>query len=432
MIPCYVEPERGLWKELTRRAEPRGEDVSAVVGSILARVRDRGNRALREIVREIEGWAPEDFEVEEYDIEEVEDFVSEELKEAIRTAAANIRRFHEAQRAAAVDVEVCPGVRCVQRSVPIGRVGLYVPGGTAPLFSTVLMLAIPARIAGCGEVVMCTPASHGGEIAPEVLYAARLCGVDRVFRIGGAQAIAAMAYGTETVPRVDKIFGPGNRYVTAAKQMASLAGVAIDIPAGPSEVMILAADGYALPEFAAADMLSQAEHGADSQAMLVCDSEEFAQSVRAALKKQTALLPRREIAEKALENSRIIVLSSVDDMVGFANVYAAEHLIVSMPDPWEIAARITSAGSVFIGNWSPESAGDYASGTNHTLPTAGWARSCSGVNLDSFMKKITYQELTREGLLSLAGTVTAMAEAEGLEAHAAAVKIRTDALCEKP
>jgi histidinol dehydrogenase len=285
------------------------------------------------------------------------------------------------------------------------------------------MLAIPARVAGCPEVILCTPADRDGVVAPAVLWAARLCGVDRVFKVGGAQAIAAMALGTESIPRVDKIFGPGNRYVTLAKQMVSVADCAIDMPAGPSEVLVLA-DGSASPAFVAADMLSQAEHGADSQAIVVCDSESFAAAVRREIGVQLAALSRRETAERALENSRIVVLPRRADAIAFANLYAAEHLIIQMADPWAVAQAITAAGSVFIGEWSPESAGDYASGTNHTLPTAGWARSHGGVNIDSFMRKITFQELSRAGLENLAPTITAMAEAEGLDAHAAAVRVR--------
>jgi histidinol dehydrogenase len=287
------------------------------------------------------------------------------------------------------------------------------------------MLAIPAKVAGCPEIVLCTPAGKDGRVAPAVLYAAQLCGVERVFKVGGAQAVAAMAYGTESIPRVDKIFGPGNRYVTRAKQMVGMTDCAIDMPAGPSEVLVMADAGTAQAAFAAADMLSQAEHGADSQAILVCNDAEFAAEVNRELERQTAALPRRDTALKALGNSRIVVLPTHDAMIDFANLYAAEHLIIQMPEPWSVAERITAAGSVFIGNYSPESAGDYASGTNHTLPTAGWASSYSGVNLDSFVRKITFQELSQAGLQSLAGTITTMAEAEGLDAHANAVKIRT-------
>ncbi len=424
MVPIYINPPSGDWEELTRRAEFSDDDIVEAVEAILARVRRDGDKALREITAEVEGRDIDCFEVSGDEIAGAAAEVPQELKEALEIAARNIRLFHEAQRQAEVDVTVQPGVRCVQRVVPIQRVGLYIPGGTAPLFSTVLMLAIPAQVAGCSETILCTPAGKDGRVAPAVLYAAQLCGVGHVFKAGGAQAIAAMAYGTDSIPKVDKIFGPGNRYVTKAKQLVSVADVAIDMPAGPSEVLVMADRETAVPEFVAADMLSQAEHGADSQAILVCNCEQFAAEVDRALEKQAAGLSRQEATVRALANSRIIVLPTRGEMIDFANAYAAEHLIIQMPDPWEAAARITAAGSVFIGNWSPESAGDYASGTNHTLPTAGWARACSGVNLDSFTRKITYQELSREGLGSLAGTITTMAEAEGLDAHANAVAIR--------
>jgi histidinol dehydrogenase len=306
--------------------------------------------------------------------------------------------------------------------VPIQRVGLYVPGGQAPLFSTVLMLALPARIAGCKEVILCTPQNSSGRIAPEILYSASLCGVHRIFRIGGAQAIAAMAYGTQSIPRVDKIFGPGNRYVTKAKEIVSRK-VAIDMPAGPSEVLVMA-DESAVPSYVAADLLSQAEHGPDSQVILVWPSVELADTYEAEVERQLDMLPRKDVAVRALENSRILVFPSLDTQVEFVNCYAPEHLIISMSEPWAVAERITAAGSVFVGNYTPESAGDYASGTNHTLPTSGWARSMSGVNLDSFVRKITYQEITAEGIRTLGDTIVAMAKAEGLDAHANAALIR--------
>ncbi len=424
MVPVYINPASSEWGGLTRRATFEDGDIAAAVETILERVRSDGDKALREITAEVEGRDIDNLEVSDDEMAQAAAEVPQELKDALEVAARNIRLFHEAQRQAEVDVTVRPGVRCVQRAVPIQRVGLYIPGGTAPLFSTVLMLAIPAKVAGCPETIMCTPAGKDGRVAPAVLYAAQLCGVERVFKVGGAQAIAAIAYGTDSIPKVDKIFGPGNRYVTKAKQLVSVADVAIDMPAGPSEVLVIADRETAVPEFAAADMLSQAEHGGDSQAILVCNCERFATEVVAELKKQTAELSRQEATARALGNSRIVILPTRGEMIDFANTYAAEHLIIQMADPWEVAARITAAGSVFIGNWSPESAGDYASGTNHTLPTAGWARACSGVNLDSFMRKITYQELSREGLGALAGTITTMAEAEGLDAHSNAVKIR--------
>ena len=424
MPKIYVNPPRSEWLALTARCTRQEEEIGERVAAILAEVRTGGDAALRRIVRRIEGYLPETFEVTRERRAEAAKAVSPQLKAALAQAKANIEAFHRAQLPAQVEVETMPGVRCVQRAVAIGRAGLYIPGGKAPLFSTVLMLALPARIAGCREVILCTPCGRDGRIAPEILYAADLCGVDRVFALGGAQAVAAMAYGTESIPRVDKIFGPGNRYVTKAKQLAGAADVAVDLPAGPSEVLVLA-DEDARPEFAAADLLSQAEHGDDSQAVLVCRSEEFAQRAIASVGEQAARLSRRDAIGNSLANSRIVVFSDPDEQIAFADAYAPEHLIVAMRDAWDAAARITAAGSV-IGGYSPESAGDYASGTNHTLPTGGWARAYSGVNTESFMRKITYQELTRGGLEALAPTITAMAEAEGLDAHANAVRIRTE------
>ena len=425
MPKIYVNPPRSEWPALTARCTRQEEEIGERVAAILAEVRTDGDAALRRIVRRIEGYLPETFEVTRERRAEAAKAVSPQLKAALEQAKANIEAFHRAQLPAQVEVETMPGVRCVQRAVAIGRAGLYIPGGKAPLFSTVLMLALPARIAGCREVILCTPCGRDGQIAPEILYAADLCGVDRVFALGGAQAVAAMAYGTESIPRVDKIFGPGNRYVTKAKQLAGAADVAVDLPAGPSEVLVLA-DEDARPEFAAADLLSQAEHGDDSQAVLVCRSEEFARRAIASVGEQAARLSRRDAIGNSLANSRIVVFSDPDEQIAFADAYAPEHLIVAMRDAWDAAARITAAGSVFIGGYSPESAGDYASGTNHTLPTGGWARAYSGVNTESFMRKITYQELTRGGLEALAPTITAMAEAEGLDAHATAVRIRTE------
>ena len=425
MPKIYVNPPRSEWPALTARCTRQEEEIGERVAAILAEVRTGGDAALRRIVRRIEGYLPETFEVTRERRAEAAKAVSPQLKAALEQAKANIEAFHRAQLPAQGEVETMPGVRCVQRAVAIGRAGLYIPGGKAPLFSTVLMLALPARIAGCREVILCTPCGRDGRIAPEILYAADLCGVDRVFALGGAQAVAAMAYGTESIPRVDKIFGPGNRYVTKAKQLAGAADVAVDLPAGPSEVLVLA-DEDARPEFAAADLLSQAEHGDDSQAVLVCRSEEFAQRAIASVGEQAARLSRRDAIGNSLANSRIVVFSDPDEQIAFADAYAPEHLIVAMRDAWDAAARITAAGSVFIGGYSPESAGDYASGTNHTLPTGGWARAYSGVNTESFMRKITYQELTRGGLEALAPTITAMAEAEGLDAHANAVRIRTE------
>ena len=421
-MELIVNPPRGEWTALVERNIPDDAVIESRVAGIVERVRREGDAGLRALAREIDGADVEALALSPEEIEAACRAVPEATREAVRVAAENITAFHVAQRSRPVEVETCPGVRCMQRAVPIRRVGLYIPGGRAPLFSTVLMLALPARIAGCAEVVLCTPEGRSGRIAPEIIYAARTCGVARIFRVGGAQAVAAMAYGTESVPRVDKIFGPGNRYVTKAKQLVSR-DVAIDMPAGPSEVLVMA-DATARPPFVASDLLSQAEHGPDSQAMLVCDDEELARAVAAEVERRAALLPRRESVAGSLSHSRIVVLGGRDEMVDFANTYTAEHLIIAMADPWAVAERITAAGSVFVGHYSPESAGDYASGTNHTLPTGGWARSLPGVNLDSFQHKITYQELTPAGLRLLAPAITTMARAEGLDAHAAAVTVR--------
>ncbi len=457
-MEIIVNPSPQQWKALCTRAVADDAVIEERVRAILSRVEAGGDAALADITREVEGRDVDSFLVSREQIAAASALVDADLKAAIAQAAANIRAFHSAQMPQKVEVETTAGVRCVRRSRPIDRVGLYIPGGSAPLFSTLLMLAIPAKIAGCREIVLCTPAGRDGKIAPAVLYAADFCGVDTIYSLGGAQAIAAMAFGTESIAPVSKIFGPGNRYVTKAKQMVSASGVAIDMPAGPSEVMVMA-DESADARFVASDLLSQAEHGGDSQAMLVCGSEAFAADVEAEVARQLALLPRKDIATKALENSRIVVFTEEPEAfregqvcegehrlylkasrskacpkqaegssaaIAFANAYAAEHLIISMRNPWDVAEQITAAGSVFIGNYSPESAGDYASGTNHTLPTMGLARAFSGIGLDSFMHSITYQELTREGLESLGSTIIKMAGAEGLDAHAAAVKIRLE------
>lgn len=426
MIRIFNEPLQCDWAALTARAESSAQatgELGGRVEAIVERVRTGGDEALRALSREIDGVDIADFRVGQAEIQEACAVVDDELKRAIEVAAANIRKFHGAQRMEPISVETSRGVVCSQRAVAINRVGLYIPGGSAPLFSTVLMLAIPAAVAGCARVVLCTPPDARGGVAPAILYAASVCGVSEIYKVGGAQAVAAMAYGTQSIARVDKIFGPGNRYVTAAKQLLGGSVVAIDMPAGPSEVMILA-DGTACAEFVASDMLSQAEHGGDSQAIAVCQSFEFALSVQAEAVRQLAELSREGITREALKNSKIVVFEDRDTAIRFANAYAAEHLIISMDDPWAVADQITAAGSVFLGNYTPESAGDYASGTNHTLPTSAWARSMSGVNLDSFVRKITYQQITREGLLGLAPTITTMAAAEGLTAHAAAVTLR--------
>lgn len=421
-MKILLEPARSTWAGLTERNIPGDEQIERRVEKILDEVRREGDEALRRGALEIDGVRLEELELSEEEKGRACAEVSDELKKALDEAASNIRAFHEAQRRDTVVVEPGKGIHLEQRSIPIENVGLYIPGGNAPLFSTVLMLSIPAQIAGCKEVILCSPCRKDGRIAPEVVYAAQLCGVTRIFRLGGAGAIAAMAYGTESVPRVDKIFGPGNRYVTKAKQLVSRQ-VAIDMPAGPSEVLVMA-DESCRPEFVAADMLSQAEHGPDSQALALCSSEALALEVAAEVEKQTLRLRRQESVEKSLSKSHIIVFADRSEMISFANLYAPEHLIISLKEPWEAAGKITAAGSVFIGNYSPESAGDYASGPNHTLPTSGWARSYNGVNLDSFMRKITYQELSEEALGRLRHTITCMANAEGLDAHARAVEVR--------
>lgn len=423
MIRIYENPPRRQWSELQQRNSSDDDRISERVGEIIGHVREEGDRALFELARQIDGVELATLRVSEQEIAEAASAIPDEVRQAIGKAIGNIRRFHEAQRPAPVDIETTEGVRCCQRAVPIRRVGLYIPGGNAPLFSTVLMLAVPASVAGCSEVVLCSPPNKQGGIAPVILYAASQCGVREIYKCGGAQAIAALAYGTETIARCDKIFGPGNRYVTQAKQAVGGHVCAIDMPAGPSEVMVIA-DDESNPQFVAADLLSQAEHGNDSQSILLCLSADFARRVDAATEEQYARLSRRQTISNSLNGSRIIVLEDLAQAVDFANGYAPEHLIIQTRRPWEIAERITAAGSVFVGDYSTESAGDYASGTNHTLPTSGWARSMSGVNLDSFMHKITFQELSREGLEALAPTITAMAEAEGLDAHAEAVRIR--------
>ena len=426
MLQTHISPDKNTWPALMLRATDDDTVIEQRVRTILERIRQGGDEALRAITTEIDGRCPESLQVSETEFTEAETMVSDELKSAIRQAASNISAFHKAQQTPAVDVYTMPGVHCRRRVLPIRRVGLYIPGGSAPLFSTILMLALPAQFAGCEEIVLCTPCDRTtGKVNPVVLYTAQLCGVRTIYKLGGAQAIAAMAYGTESIERVFKIFGPGNRYVTKAKQMVSAQGTAIDMPAGPSEVMIMA-DDSARPDFVAADFLSQAEHGPDSQSLLVCRSQEFAEQVNAEIARQLALLPRADIATRSLANSRIVVFDDIDTMIAFANAYASEHLIIAMDDAWAVADRITAAGSIFVGHYSPESAGDYASGTNHTLPTMGLASAYSGIGLDSFMHAITYQELTQEGLNSLSNTIIRMAEAEGLDAHANAVKVRVE------
>lgn len=429
MIRVYENPSREEWPDLIRRPLQQENDaVRQRVEEILERVRRDGDDAVYELTREIDGvdiYHP--YPVSESEIRKAGKQVDPELKKAILTASRNIAAFHKKQRMKPVRMEKIPGVICEQRSVPITRVGLYIPGGSAPLFSTVLMLAIPARLAGCQEIILCTPPGKDFQIAPEILWTAAQCGVDRIYKVGGAQAIAAMAYGTNYIGKVDKIFGPGNRYVTMAKQLVGLRDVAIDMPAGPSEVLVIA-DDTARADFIAADLLSQAEHGEDSQAILITTSKRLAYEVQQQVERQAVTLGRSETIRKSLRESRVILTEDKFSMLWWANEYAAEHLIVQTADPENDALFFTNAGSVFLGPYSPESVGDYASGTNHTLPTSGWARSYSGVNLDSFCKKITYQQLTAKGLQKLGPTVETMAAAEGLDAHKNAVSIRLKTL----
>ena len=419
-------PDRAEWPALLARPVQSTQQIEAAVAPILAQVRAGGDAALIELAKKFDKveLTPEQVEVGSDELEAAESQLSDELKTAIRQAYQNIRLFHERQKQPVEKINTMPGVTCWRKSVGIEKVGLYIPGGTAPLFSTVLMLGIPAQLAGCREVVLCTPSNH-----PAIYFAAKLVGVTKVFRIGGAQAIAAMAYGTESVPQVYKIFGPGNQYVTAAKMLVAKEGIAIDMPAGPSEVAIYANDS-AIPAFVAADLLSQAEHGADSQVLLVSTSKKLISSVNLTLSTQLGKLPRQALAAKALENSKMILVETQADAIDLLNAYAAEHLILSVENAEAVSEQIINAGSIFLGNYTPESAGDYASGTNHTLPTNGFARAYSGVSLDSFVKKITVQHITPEGLLHLGPVVEAMAEAESLDAHKRAVSLRLASLRE--
>ena len=423
----FRNPNEEALKEIIARPTKDAADLTATVSAVLARIKSEGDAAVLDYELQFDKVELKALTVTEDEFDVAEATVSDELKAALQLAHDNIARFHEAQRYAGIDVETAPGVRCWQKSVPIERVGLYIPGGTAPLFSTVLMLATPARIAGCREIVLCTPPRRDGSVNPAILVAARIAGVNKVFKTGGVQAIGAMAYGTESVPKVFKIFGPGNQYVQCAKQLVSLSDVAIDMPAGPSEVEVIA-DATANPAFVAADLLSQAEHGVDSQVLLVTTSESLIAAVEAEVGKQLAALPRKEIAAAALENSRIALVSSTAEALALSNRYAPEHLIIETADAEALAAQVVNAGSVFIGHLTPESAGDYASGTNHTLPTNGYATAYSGVNLDAFCRKITYQHITPEGLRSIGNAVELMAAAEQLDAHKNAMTLRLQSL----
>ena len=420
-------PNPDEWNKLIKRPALDVSSLFGTVQKVLDEVRTQGDEAVKKYGEQFDKVKISDLLVSETEINEAETLVNAELKEAILIAKNNIEKFHEAQKFNGNRIETTTGVTCWQKAVAIEKVGLYIPGGSAPLFSTVLMLAIPAKIAGCKEIVLCSPPNKEGKLHPAILYAAKIAGVSIIIKAGGIQAIAAMAYGTESVPKVYKIFGPGNQYVTAAKQLVSLKEVAIDMPAGPSEVEVIA-DKNANPEFIAADFLSQAEHGPDSQAILVTTSEEIVEPVVKAVQEQLEKLPRKEITEKALLHSRIIVLKDDAEVIRFTNQYAPEHLIIQTNNYDFIADQITNAGSVFMGAYTPESAGDYASGTNHTLPTNGYARSYSGVNLDSFIKKITFQEITKEGIRNLGNTIEVMAAGEQLDAHRNAVTIRLSSL----
>ena len=416
-------PDKSQWQEILKRPVMNTENLFDTVRSVIDRVKAEGDRAVLDYEEKFDKVVLASLAVLEEEQQEAENLVSEDLKAAISLAKQNIETFHAAQRFEGKKVQTQPGVTCWQKAVAIEKVGLYSPGGTAPLFSTVLMLAVPAKIAGCKEIVLCTPPGRDGKVHPAVLFAAKVAGVNRIFKAGGIQAIAAMAYGTESVPKVYKIFGPGNQYVTAAKQLVSLRDVAIDMPAGPSEVEVLA-DETANPVFVAADLLSQAEHGVDSQAVLITTSVELQQAVKVEVERQLALLPRKEIAEKSLANSKLIVVDSMKEAIELTNAYAPEHLIIETKDYLSVAERIVNAGSVFLGSLTPESAGDYASGTNHTLPTNGYAKAYSGVSLDSFIRKITFQEIKPEGLNSIGPAIELMAANEQLDAHKNAVSVR--------
>ncbi len=426
-MKTYKYPSTDQWSEIVSRPRLDLTQLNATVATVLNDIKARGDEAVREYELKFDKANLKDLAVTEAEMDEAEKLVSNELRDAIILAHHNIKVFHVSQRFVGQKVKTQEGVTCWQKSVAIERVGLYIPGGTAPLFSTVLMLATPAKIAGCKEIVLCTPPNREGKVNPAILVAACIAGVSKIFKIGGVQAIGAMAYGTESVPKVFKIFGPGNQYVMAAKQHVSLDEVAIDMPAGPSEVCLLA-DETANAEFVAADLLSQAEHGIDSQVLLITTSESKLNEVMAETERQLALLPRQEIAAKALDNSRYVLVSSADEMLALSNLYAPEHLILQVKDYEQLAERVINAGSVFLGPFACESAGDYASGTNHTLPTHGYATAYNGVNLDSFCRKITFQHLTEEGIRHIGRAVELMAEAEQLDAHKNAMTVRMKAL----
>ena len=429
-MKLLINPSTEKWTKHLARPVQQTKKINKIVKPILEKVARSGDKALRKFAEEFDHVELDSLLVSPEEINAAKELVSKELKKAIGVAKANIEKFHAAQASPELIVEVMPGVTCRRKSVPIQRVGLYIPGGTAPLFSTVLMLGIPAQLAGCAEIVLCTPSNSKGQVHPAILYTADLVGISKIVKVGGAQAIAAMTFGTASVPKVDKIFGPGNQYVTAAKQLATKHGVAIDMPAGPSEVLVYA-DDTAIPAFVAADLLSQAEHGVDSQVVLVTPSEKLAAQVLHELNLQLETLPRKDIAYKALQHSCTVVMEDQASAIALINDYAPEHLILAIAKEEEVIAQIYNAGSVFIGNFTPEAAGDYASGTNHTLPTYGYARNYSGVSLDSFVKKITYQKISPQGLKKLGPSVEIMAANEDLDAHKLAVTVRLNYLKEK-
>jgi histidinol dehydrogenase len=422
-MDIYYKPERADWDDILKRPAQKFKKIEKIVRPILKKVKKKGDKALRQFALEYDHVELDKIQVSAEEISKAAKKLSPELKEAIQQAYDNIHKFHAAQHSELLSVDTMPGVRCMRKSVPIQKVGLYIPGGTAPLFSSVLMLGIPARLAGCQEIVMCSPPNREGKLHPAILYTAQLIGIEKIYKVGGAQAVAAMAYGTASVPKVYKIFGPGNQYVTVAKQIVSQKGLSIDMPAGPSEVAVYA-DESANPAFVASDLLSQAEHGKDSQVLLVTTDDSLMDKIAPEIRKQLDKLPRKEFAEAALENSVVCVMDTHEDAIDLLNAYAPEHLIIATKNPREAMDYVVNAGSVFLGHYTPESAGDYASGTNHTLPTNGYATSYSGVSLDSFMKKITYQEITEEGLLQLGPLVEVMAEAELLQAHKNAITLR--------
>ncbi|MFY0628265.1 MAG: histidinol dehydrogenase [Reichenbachiella sp.] len=422
-----INPERNEWSDLTKRPALQQQDLQEVVQEVFMAIIDEGDHAVRDYTAKFDQAKIDRLSASADEVAFSGSKISDQLKSAIKLAAHNIEKFHAAQKPEIVRVETAPGVNCWQEGRPIQKVGIYIPGGTAPLFSTVLMLAIPARLAGCEEIILCTPPDKNGQVNPAILFAAQYAGVQKIFKVGGIQAIGAMTFGTESIPSVDKIFGPGNQYVTAAKQQATQVGVAIDMPAGPSELLVLA-DKSSRPDFVVSDLLSQAEHGVDSQVICVVKDQSLIEPIQQELESQLAVLPRKEFAEQAIANSKIVCLEKDQDCIDFINRYAPEHFILCVENEDFFLNNLKSAGSVFIGNYTPESAGDYASGTNHTLPTNGYAKSYSGVNLDAFMKKITFQKISEEGIKKIGPAIEIMAEAELLEAHKNAVTKRLEYL----